>query len=126
MSQWFIPSVLVFLGSGMGGIARWILSLQAQKLWTHSGFPLGILLVNVLACFLVGLFSGLVTKETFNASHKLLLVTGFCGGFSTLSTVALDSVQMATGGQIVGMFVNILLSLGLGMFAAFTGLWLVT
>ena len=58
-----------------------------------SWLPMAVLLVNVVACFLAGVFGGLGIQGNVQA----LLLTGFCGGFSTLSTVNLDAARLFSG-----------------------------
>lgn len=89
--------LLVFAGSGFGGVARFFL---VRHLLPHSHFPFGTLIVNVLACFLAGFFwahSQISGHE--NPSRHLLLITGFCGGFSTFSAFGLDFLLLQQKGM---------------------------
>ena len=58
-----------------------------------SWLPVAVLLVNAVACFLAGVFGGLVVQGCAQA----FLLAGFCGGFSTLSTVNLDAARLFSG-----------------------------
>ena len=104
---------MVFLGSGIGGVCRWALSN-----WLNGQHPLGTLLCNVLGCFLLGM----LTKLSPGDPHmKLLLTTGFCGGFTTFSTFMNESLFMLCGGQLISALAYIALSLVLGLACAWLG-----
>ena len=68
------------LGEGAGSIFRFMISNYTHKLPMAGSFPLGTLLANVLGCFCIGIFSSLFKENEY---LKYLLVTGFCGGFTT-------------------------------------------
>lgn len=88
------PLLLVFLGSGLGGVARYGLGRLLMG-WWPGYFPVGTLGVNVLACFLVGLLAGWAdSRQLLGPAGRLLLVTGFCGGFSTFSALAHDTLLL--------------------------------
>ena len=78
--------ILIFIGGGIGSIFRYFLSKFINNL-NLSDFPLGILGVNILACFLSGLLIGLFNAQRQGDYHyiRLFLIVGFCGGFSTFS-----------------------------------------
>ena len=55
----------------------------------HGSFPMGTFMVNIIGCFIIGLFFGLLEKaEVMTAQENVLLITGFCGGFTTFSSFA--------------------------------------
>lgn len=73
---------------------RWCASLLPGH------FPLGTLAVNILGCFLIGIFYGLLDKaRVLSPSQSLLLITGFCGGFTTYSAFADDLWRLAHRGE---------------------------
>lgn len=100
----------VFVGSGLGGVCRWGLGT-----WLNGSYPLGTLVANVLGCFCIGLFSKILPAD---ANVKLLLITGFCGGFTTFSTFINENLLMMKGGQLVLSLAYTALSLVLGLCAA--------
>jgi fluoride exporter len=104
-----VPFALVFLGGGLGSIARYgiVLGLQAWQL----RFPWATLAANALACFVLGFLLGLQTAGSLSGENRLLLATGFCGGFSTFSTFTAESWQLWQNGQQVMVFLNISLNL---------------
>jgi CrcB protein len=90
--------LLVFLGGGAGSLARYLLSLGVGSLWDGS-FPLGTFLINLSGCFLIGFLGGLSEKLAIEPDLRLLLQTGFLGGFTTFSSFGLETVQLARRGE---------------------------
>ncbi len=107
----------VFIGGGLGSLCRFGLNL-----WLNRSliYPYGTLLANGLSCILLGLLVGLVSRNLLPLEYRLLLVTGFCGGFSTFSTFSNELVQLLKQGEwpvaMVYMFGSLLVGL-LGIFA---------
>lgn len=84
-----INILVVFLGSGMGGAARYIIGQLVKSHIGQSTFPWETLTVNIAGCFIIGLLYGLSTDSQWMSDRvKLLLTVGFCGGFTTFSTFA--------------------------------------
>lgn len=104
---------LVFLGSGLGGVCRW-----GTSMWLNGNYPFGTLAVNVMGCFLIGALSKLLPCD---ANLKLLFITGFCGGFTTFSTFINENFLMMRGTQLFISIGYILLSIMLGLIAAWGG-----
>ena len=74
--------LLVFLGGGLGALTRYFLYLVLPK---ETFLPYGTLLANFLGCFIATfVFSYFILKADTDSIYKLLLITGFCGGLSTL------------------------------------------
>ena len=80
--------------------------------------PYGTLLCNILGCFVLGLLTKLSPGD---AQMKLLLTTGFCGGFTTFSTFMNESLFMLRGGQLFVALAYMALSLVLGLICAWVG-----
>ena len=109
----------IFLGGGFGSVLRFLISNYTQRFWNVNSFPLGTFVVNMMGCFLIGLFTAYFLKE--NNSLKFLLVAGFCGGFTTFSTFSMENVGLWQNGQYSILILYILLSLVLGFLAVFIG-----
>jgi CrcB protein len=111
--------LLIGIGGGLGSIARYASTLLSQKYL--SGFlPYGTLIANFLGSLLIGVFLAYLIENP-SQNFKLLLVTGFCGGFTTFSTFSYENFSYLQTGQI-GMFLLYGLgSIAVGLLAVFLG-----
>src|SRR3546814_18116431 len=83
--------LLVFLGAGLGGMARYGINLAFLKISQPGGFPFGTLFINVLGSLLMGALLVLVSQHAGLPRHKhLFLATGVLGGFTTFSSFFLE------------------------------------
>lgn len=107
-----IPYAMVFLGGGFGAMARFGLSaLVSRYLAAGSDFPWGTLAVNLIGALAMGMLIELVALRVDMPDHiRLLLVTGFLGGFTTFSAFSLESTAMLTRGDYVSLAAYIALS----------------
>lgn len=115
--------VLLLIGSGsfLGGIARFLVSRFVQNS-VLSGFPFGTFAVNILGCFLIGIFYGLSERTAFiGPDLRMFLTVGFCGGFTTFSTFANESTALLKGGDILYFATYVGASVFLGILAAYGG-----
>lgn len=112
---------IVFLGGGLGSLLRYILSNQVDSKFSIS-FPFGIFIVNIIGCFLIGLFLAYLGKnQLLESEWKFLLATGFCGGFTTFSTFSFDNLKLLQNGNLSAFLFNIVGSLVLGLLAVYLG-----
>ena len=94
--------LIVGTGSFIGGAMRYLLSTLMKSV-CGQGFPWGTLMVNLLGCFLFGMLFAVFGKSSATGNTLyLLLTTGVCGGFTTFSTFANESVQMLQQGNTWG------------------------
>ena len=114
--------LLLTLAGGLGAAARFALDGAVRERWP-SEFPWGILVVNVLGSFLLGLLTGLVLAGADDA-WRLVLGAGFCGGFTTFSTALVDTVRLTRGGAARTALLNLAGTLALTVLAAAFGLGL--
>src|SRR5215213_4649389 len=105
--------LLVGLGGGAGSILRYL----CQRTWNIS-FPYGTLIVNIAGCLLIGLLWGVFTKH-IDEQKRLLLVTGFCGGFTTFSSFTYESVQMMIENRWLSFVVYTATSVIAGLMATY-------
>jgi fluoride exporter len=117
---------LLVIGSGsfIGGISRYLLSQLIHTRYTTE-FPIGTLGVNILGCFLIGLFFGLSEKLNFAHEWQLFLITGILGGFTTFSAFSNETFSLMRDGQIWIALSYILLSVVFGIVATFLGFSLI-
>ena len=116
-------ALLVFLGGGLGSVARYWLSLKLNDL--EHAMPYGTLLANVLGSLLIGFIFGYSAKTgALSQEQSLLLATGFCGGFTTFSTFAYENHLYLKSGDYLGMLPYLSATLVLGFVAVFLGLYL--
>jgi CrcB protein len=116
--------LLVGLGGALGSIARYLGQKFLLQLYPNA-FPIGTFIVNLLGCFLIGFFFGLAGKhEYFSPALRLLLMTGFCGGFTTFSAFTLEGMQLLDQQRFLIFTLYFAFSVLFGLIATFTGFWL--
>jgi CrcB protein len=112
--------LFVFLGGGLGSVCRFGLGhLAAGYRWQ---FPWATFAANVLACFLLGIFVMLNAKGRLGGQIPVLLMAGFCGGFSTFSTFSNETVQMMLAGDWLKAGVYVVASVLICLMAVYWGL----
>jgi CrcB protein len=111
--------LLLGLAGGLGAATRFAFAEWATKRWWPT-FPLATLLINVTGAFALG---ALTTAGGASGEARLLLGTGFLGGYTTFSTLSYDSHSLFRSGQTRAAWLNTVGSLALGVGAAALGLW---
>ena len=109
--------LLVALGGALGSVCRHLISKLSL-----GTFPWGTLTVNILGSLLIGLLTGLMLRGSVSPEMKLLLVTGFCGGFTTFSTFANESFSMMRTGDVLLSALYIGVSVVVGVLAVYAGM----
>ena len=114
--------LFVAAGGAVGAIARFALNVFLQR---DVEFPWGTLAANLLGCFAMGVIVQLIAGTTwFNAAgivpdqYRLLFAVGFCGSFTTLSSMVLEINTMLQKDEILYSFAYLVGTL-LGGFACF-------
>ena len=125
--------LLVSIGSFFGGGLRYWVSKVVQSC-SLIAFPFGTMTVNVLGCLIIGFLSGLnwnggglcngCGSTWMTPSTKLLLTTGFCGGFTTFSTFMNEGSGLMKDEQYLYMALYLFGSLALGLVAVLAGHYL--
>ena len=99
--------LFVFLGGGLGSVARYIISLVINK---NGDMPWHTLIANLVGCAIIGLLTGYLVKSSVSWL-TLLAITGFCGGFTTLSTFSIETFHYFKNGEITQGITYSLISL---------------
>lgn len=111
----------IFLGGGTGSVLRYCVQMMLHERIVPYSFPWATFTVNILGSFLIGLFYTLSARFNLSTEIRLLLTTGLCGGFTTFSTFSNDGLIMMKQGFYGMFFLYTLLSILLGIIAAFAG-----
>lgn len=100
MSPGLLAALYVGLGGFLGAIARYLLSLASAGF--SLALPWGTLLSNALGCFALGVIVALAGDgELIPPGARLFLATGFCGGFTTMSSFVYELAQYARTGELM-------------------------
>jgi CrcB protein len=114
--------LLVFFGGGLGSVIRFAIGKWIDALHHHH-FPWGTLVVNVIACLILGLVIGIADhRHLISPGARLFWTVGFCGGFSTFSTFSNETLRLLQGGFTLSSALYVGLSLLLCVAAIFGGL----
>lgn len=98
--------LLIGAGGFAGSVARYLVVLAVPFFGT--GFPFATFAVNLLGSFLIGFISELALSTTLlSPEARLLLTTGFCGGFTTFSTAMYETGGLMRDGEALyaGLYV---------------------
>lgn len=101
-------------GGILGTFARYFLSGAVHRIFGIA-FPFGTLAVNLTGCFAIG-FLAVLTEEKFllGPAARVFLMIGFCGAFTTFSSLVLESSNLTKDGESFYAFMNIALNVLLG------------
>ena len=109
----------VALGGALGASARYALSLLPVR----GDFPVWTFLTNLLGAVAIGFLAGILAGEDPDVSkrHAWFWKTGFCGGFTTFSSFALETGDLIKGGNTLTALLYVILSVAAGVAAVFGG-----
>jgi CrcB protein len=119
----FYTLLLVGGGGFLGSIARY-LTVRSVDEKLNALIPYGTLTVNILGSFLIGLLYGWLSRREGGESIRLLLGTGFCGGFTTYSAFALENVTLWQQKLLTPSLLYILATLILGFLVVAAGIFI--
>lgn len=117
--------IAVGIGGAFGSMARYGVSYIMSKFISHP-FPFATFTINVLGCLLIGILAGLGQRNEWMQGYGwLLLASGFCGGFTTFSTFALENINLLQKDQFIVPILYIAFSVIIGLLLCRIGIWLV-
>ena len=115
--------LLVGIGGGVGSMLRFATSRLSARYISSEWALFGTFIVNVVGCFIIGLLGGWLLYKTGKSEQlPLLLVIGFCGGFTTFSAFAFEIVQLLQTGHFLFSLLYIVGSVIIGLLAVWGGI----
>jgi CrcB protein len=114
--------VFVAVGGAAGSVCRYLLGLWTVRQF-GGNFPWGTLAVNIIGSFAIGLLAELIARRLDSSPEmRLLLITGFLGGFTTFSAFSLDVIGLFERGSIIAAASYVIASVAISLCAVFAGL----
>lgn len=120
-------AIVVAIAAGsLGALARFGVSVAAARRASRRGiahpFPWAVLVVNVVGSAIGGAVLGLAQAGAVSGELRLVLLTGFCGGLTTFSTLGVETIQLVIDGRVRDALVSVAANVGAGLAAA-AGAW---
>jgi CrcB protein len=114
--------LLIALFGAFGTVARFLVVQITPKIF-QSTFPIGTLVVNLLGCFLIGLFSGILNTKfiSIDENFKNYITIGFLGGFTTFSSFSQDFFNLVNNSNYLLAFIYIFISVFFGLLMFYLG-----
>jgi CrcB protein len=99
MGASLIPLIYVGIGGMLGAVARYLATLATAGI--SLTLPYGTLISNLAGCFLIGIVAALAAEgDLLSPEARLFLATGFCGGFTTMSSFVYELAQLLRSGEL--------------------------
>jgi fluoride exporter len=115
--------VWVALAGGLGAVSRFVVD-GLVRTRVSAAFPVGTVLINVSGSFVLGLVTGLVLARAAPDTVRLVVGTGFCGGYTTFSTASFETVRLVEKDRVGLALLNAVGTLVVTVCVAAGGLWL--
>ena len=118
--------LLVAIGGALGAVGRYCF-IEVVIFFGRSSFPVGTMLVNIVGSFLMGMLSFVLMNYlgSMSLQIRLLLATGFLGGFTTFSAFSFDVFHLINTSQFGLALFYVVFSVLFSMLAMFGGFYLV-
>lgn len=114
--------IMIAIGGGIGSVTRYLTSVWAAGKF-GADFPYGTLIVNVVGCYLIGLFMVIATERFILPPHvRLLVASGFLGGLTTFSSFGYETLKLMQDGALFPAIQNIAANLFIGLSATWLGI----
>jgi len=102
--------VELVIGGSVGTIARYSVAGLVYSIFGTT-FPYGTLVVNLTGCFIIGFLSTLAEEKfLLGSSVRVMLMMGFCGAYTTFSSLILETNNLVHDGEMVRAFMNLFIS----------------
>ena len=120
-----LTSILsISIGATVGATCRYYIGVMSIQ-YFDKALPYGTLISNIFGSFIAGLLVVFVLEKLFlSEAYRLMLLVGLAGSLTTMSALSIESIEMLSGGNYSQALLNILLNLGLSLFAASLGVML--
>lgn len=112
--------LMVGMGGAAGSMLRFAVSLITSRFYTGL-FPVATFVVNVTGCFLIGVLAAQIPASAEGNGLRYLLITGFCGGYTTFSAFSYENLQLINNGHTVTAAGYIFASVVVGLAAVWLG-----
>lgn len=118
-----LTTLQVALGGAIGAVLRFLAGVGIYRVLGQGAFPVGVLSVNIIGSFLMGVFVVLAAQRGLTHLNPLVM-TGILGGFTTFSAFSLETVTLIERGQLglAGLYVGLSVIGSVG--GLMLGLWL--
>ena len=119
----FANLISVALGGALGASLRYLAGIGVIRMFGQTGFPLGIIFVNVLGSFLMGVFVVAAAQRGLTSLAPFVMA-GLLGGFTTFSAFSLEAVTLYERGEVGQAALYVTLSVVLSIAGLVVGLWI--
>lgn len=119
----FANLISVAIGGALGASLRYLAGIGVIRVFGQTGIPLGIIFVNVLGSFLMGVFVVAAAQRGLNSLSPFVM-TGLLGGFTTFSAFSLEAVTLYERGDVAQAALYVTLSVVLSIGGLVAGLWI--
>jgi len=116
------PILALIIGSAVGGTARGLVALAVLRRGAPAPF-IATLAVNLAGCVLLGALYEWAKAKGLSVPSRALLMTGFCGSFTTFSTLMLESSELISEGEMIKALLLVVGSAAIGLLFIRLGVW---
>jgi CrcB protein len=114
--------LVIAVGGSIGATLRYLTGVYSAKFF-GTWLPYGTLIVNVVGSFILSFFMILfLEKLSLDPLWRLFVAVGFCGSYTTLSSITYETLSIVMDGDYVRALLNIALNFGLSFLSAFAGI----
>lgn len=114
--------LLVFLGAGLGGCARYLVTLLLPASTATASLPWNTIATNLTGCLAIGVLAALIPPD--NVPARLFILVGILGGYTTFSSFSRESIDLFSQGHAIPALLNIAISNIAGLLLTAGGFWL--